>query len=34
MRVYLTILILIFFIQSWAKADDINNFEIEGDKHW
>ena len=30
MRVYLTILILIFFIQSWAKADDINNFEIEG----
>ena len=30
MRVYLTILILIFFIQSWAKADDISDFEIEG----
>ena len=30
MRVYLTILILIFTLQSLSKADDISDFEIEG----
>ena len=30
MRVYLTILILIFALQSLSKADDISDFEIEG----
>ena len=30
MRVFLTILILIFSLQSWTKADDIRDFEIEG----
>ena len=30
MRVFLSILILIFNLQSWTKADDIRDFEIEG----
>ena len=30
MRVFLSVLILIFSLQSWTKADDINEFEIEG----
>tara|TARA_B100001123_G_C15091763_1_gene939912 strand:- start:64 stop:669 length:606 start_codon:yes stop_codon:yes gene_type:complete len=30
MRVFTTVLILIFSLQSWTKADDIKNFEIEG----
>jgi len=30
MRVFLTVLILIFSLQSWTKADDIREFEIEG----
>ena len=30
MRIFLTILILIFSLQSLTKADDINEFEIEG----
>jgi len=30
MRVFLTVLILIFGFQSWTKADDIRDFEIEG----
>ena len=30
MRVFLTVLILIFSFQSWTKADDISDFEIEG----
>ncbi len=30
MRVFLTVLILIFSLQSWIKADDITDFEIEG----
>ena len=30
MRLFLTILILILSFQSWTKADDINEFEIEG----
>ena len=30
MRVFLTVLILIFSFQSWTKADDIRDFEIEG----
>ena len=30
MRVFLTVLILIFSLQSWTKADDIRDFEIEG----
>ena len=30
MRIFLTILILIFNLQSWTKAEDIRDFEIEG----
>ena len=30
MRIFLTLLILIFSYQSWIKADDIKDFEIEG----
>ena len=30
MRVFLTVLVLIFSLQSWAKADDIRDFQIEG----
>ncbi len=30
MRIFLTVLILIFSFQSWTKADDISEFEIEG----
>ncbi len=30
MRLFLSILILIFSLQSWSKADDIRDFEIEG----
>ena len=30
MRIFLTILILILSFQSWTKADDIRDFEIEG----
>ena len=30
MRIFLTALVLIFSLQSWAKADDIRDFEIEG----
>ena len=30
MRVFITVLILIFSLQSWTKADDISEFEIEG----
>ena len=30
MRVFLSVLILIFSLQSWTKADDIFEFEIEG----
>ena len=30
MRIFLTILILIFNLQSLSKADDISDFEIEG----
>jgi len=30
MRVFLSILFLIFSLQSWTKADDISDFEIEG----
>ena len=30
MRTFLTILILFFSFQTWAKADDIRDFEIEG----
>ena len=30
MRIFLVLLILIFGIQSWTKADDISEFEIEG----
>ena len=30
MRIFLTILIFIFNFQSWTKADDISEFEIEG----
>ena len=30
MRIFLAVLILILNIQSWTKADDISEFEIEG----
>ena len=30
MRVFITLIILIFGFQSWTKADDISEFEIEG----
>ena len=30
MKVFLAVLILIFSFQSWTKADDISDFEIEG----
>jgi len=30
MKIFLAILILIFSLQSWTKADDISDFEIEG----
>tara|TARA_B100000579_G_scaffold397457_1_gene377029 strand:+ start:564 stop:1163 length:600 start_codon:yes stop_codon:yes gene_type:complete len=30
MRMFLTVLVLIFCFQSWTKADDIRDFEIEG----
>ncbi len=30
MRVFLAVLVLIFSLQSWTKADDISDFEIEG----
>ena len=30
MRVFLSILIIIFSLQSWAKSDDIKEFSIEG----
>ena len=30
MRVFLAVLVLIFSLQSCAKADDIRDFEIEG----
>ena len=30
MRIFLTVLLLIFSLQSWTKADDIRDFEIEG----
>ena len=30
MRVFIAILVLIFSLQSWTKANDIGEFEIEG----
>ena len=30
MKVFITVLILIFSVQSWTKANDISEFEIEG----
>ena len=30
MRIFLAVLVLIFSFQSWTKADDISEFEIEG----
>ena len=30
MRVFITVLVLIFSLHSWTKADDIRDFEIEG----
>ena len=30
MRVFLTVLVLIFILQSWTKADEAGGFEIEG----
>jgi hypothetical protein len=30
MRVFITVLVLIFSLQSWTKADDSSDFEIEG----
>ena len=30
MRVFITVLVLVFSIQSWTNAEDIRDFEIEG----
>ena len=30
MKIFLSVLILIFNLQSWTKADDIRELEIEG----
>ena len=30
MKVFLTVLILVLNLQSWTKADEVNEFEIEG----
>ena len=30
MKVFITVLILIFSLQSWTKAEDISELEIEG----
>ena len=30
MRVFLVVLLLIFTLKSWSKADDIRDFQIEG----
>ena len=30
MRIFIVLLVLIFSLQSWTKADDIRDFEIEG----
>ena len=30
MRIFLSIIILIISLQSWTKADDISDFQIEG----
>ena len=30
MRVFIAVLVLIFSLQTWTKADDIRDFEIEG----
>ena len=30
MRVFIAVLVLIFSLQSWTKADDVRDFEIEG----
>jgi len=30
MRIFLSILVLIFSFQSWTKADDIRDFQVEG----
>ena len=30
MRVFIIVIVLIFSLQSWTKADDIRDFEIEG----
>ena len=30
MKVFIAVLVLIFSLQSWTKADDISDFEIEG----
>ena len=30
MRIFISVLILIFSLQSWTKADDIRDFDIEG----
>jgi len=30
MRVFIAVLVLIFSLQSWTKADDIRDFQIEG----
>ena len=30
MRIFVAVIVLIFSLQSWTKADDISDFEIEG----
>ena len=34
MRIFLAVLVLILNLQSWTKADDISDFEIEGMSVW
>ena len=30
MKVFIAVIVLIFSLQSWTKANDIRDFEIEG----
>ena len=30
MRIFIAVIVLIFSLQSWTKADDIRDFQIEG----
>jgi len=30
MKIFLTVIIIVFSLQSWTKAEDIKDFQIEG----